>query len=352
MIAKDERIAFYVKCRPQNADAIDLVKKVKRVFIGYPAWRKNWSWNAKDVKRALIDISISEPDWDHKLIDKKQSASIRQINTNRNLVRDISEGSMVAIPRPGEGICWLARTTGTFELVNEIPWADYYLQLREDQELDSAIEDAPLYLADVVQSWPVTQLRKVPFPTIPGWIVYRLLSRNTIGRIYDRPDDARRAVDVLDELYRRVYVYDFHPTSSVSKIKQRLLEWLSPASFEHLVVSVLQLDQPHLKWIHTGGSGDGGTDGIALDTVENRISAVVQCKWVYNGDPVTLGETLHKQIVKEWGQECQVYVATLYQRGAISNSTQNITHLDADFFAERLCKYRKNHPMAHSLSVR
>jgi hypothetical protein len=39
-----ERV-FFVKCRPQGADIIDLVLAEKRVFIGYPPWRRGVPYN-------------------------------------------------------------------------------------------------------------------------------------------------------------------------------------------------------------------------------------------------------------------------------------------------------------------
>ena len=47
-------------------------------------------------------------------------------------------------------------------------------------------------------------------------------------------------------------------TLDIEEIKRRLAEDLTPTSFEHLVVSLLQLEHPTETWQYTGGPGDGG----------------------------------------------------------------------------------------------
>jgi hypothetical protein len=73
------------------------------------------------------------------------------------------------------------------------------------------------------------------------------------------------------------------------------MDWVSPSAFEHLVVELLQLEAgPGIRWWHVGGSGDGGSDGLATDST--GVIAALQCKWMHNGDPVELGEALLKQM--------------------------------------------------------
>ena len=43
-----------------------------------------------------------------------------------------------------------------------------------------------------------------------------------------------------------------------NEVERRLVESVGPGTFEHLCVSLLQLEFPEEVWVHVGGSGDGG----------------------------------------------------------------------------------------------
>ena len=61
-------------------------------------------------------------------------------------------------------------------------------------------------------------------------------------------------------------------------IKRRLVDSLNPSSFEHLVVSLLQLENPSEIWQQCGGAGDGGIDGFGCNE-KDEIEAILQCKF-------------------------------------------------------------------------
>jgi hypothetical protein len=68
-------------------------------------------------------------------------------------------------------------------------------------------------------------------------------------------------------------------------VERRLMEDLTPTTFEHLVVSLLQLEHPNETWAQVGGSGDGGIDGVGADET-GHVTGLLQCKWQYwGGDP-------------------------------------------------------------------
>jgi len=151
----------------------------------------------------------------------------------------------------------------------------------------------------------------IAFPLLPRWITYSLLSRNTKGWLYDRPDRGRTALEVLDEIYRGRYAPDLSPTCDVQKIAGRMLDWLSPNAFEHLVCELLQLEQPQIRWWHVGGSGDGGADGLAVND-KGCLVAALQCKWKDAGDANALASNLKERVSSKWGKDVRAYIATLY----------------------------------------
>jgi hypothetical protein len=110
-----------------------LALKYKRVFIGYPAWRKGAPYNRHKTRKCLLDISVADSDW--RPAQLGVDASRKQITENRNFVRETSPGDFVALPRPGEGICYVGKVDKPFEIVNDPAWANEYLDLRIEQKL-------------------------------------------------------------------------------------------------------------------------------------------------------------------------------------------------------------------------
>lgn len=341
--------AFFVKCRPQEADIIDLLLRDKRVFVGYPAWRRNGQWDRHDIAKSLLDISV--PRWDPGQLDPKRvdRGYSRQVSLNRSFVLEVADGDMVVVPRPAEGICYISRVSGPFELVNDPPWAEGYLDLRRGSGLPC--DDERDHIADVVQSWPVEGWIAVPFVLLPRWISYRLLSRNTIGWIEDRPDGRERAADVLEQLHGGTFAPDLGPTTRVEDLEERLLRWISPTALEHLVVDLLQLEHPTQRWWHVGGSGDGGADGLGMDG-RGRVVAALTCKWKYDADPVGLGRELFEKMQDVWGEDARVYVAVLYNESDHAERCQGpVTVWHRRKLAELLLKHRSGCATARSLGL-
>lgn len=340
--------AFFVKCRPQDADIKPLVLTHCRVFIGYPPWRQGGHWNRHTIKQAILDLSDAH--WDASQLRADRGRSWRQqISQNRWFAQNIQAGDMVVVPRPGEGVCYISRVTGGFELVNDPPWADQYLDLRRKSGLQCSNEAD--HIADVVQSWPVDNWKKVPFAYLPRWISYRLLSRTTIGLIEDRPDGQQGAADILEQLYNGTFVPNVSSTSSLAEVEARLLDWVSPSTFEHLVVELLQLEHPQMRWLHVGGSGDGGADGLGMDNQGNVVAAVT-CKWKYSFDPFRLGMDLLQQISGVWGNNLRVYVAVLYNNGhPVGSGSPNVTAMNRTTIAQLLLKHRAGCAISRSLGI-
>ena len=124
-------------------------------------------------------------------------------------------------------------------------------------------------------------------------------------------------------------------TTNISKIEQRLVSAIGPNEFEHLVVALLQLEQPYLIWRHVGGSGDGGVDGLGLEA-NGTLCAILQCKW--NGgspDP------------EHWQRE--YYFASLLEEPLPDDSSVHIW--DRCKIAELVKKHAQRLPWALSMRI-
>ena len=108
--------------------------------------------------------------------------------------------------------------------------------------------------------------------------------------------------EVAQSMYKGSWFIDLNPTLDFKEIERRLIRWLTPRSFEHLAVNLLQLEHPNEQWLHVGGSGDGGADGLAFKN--GRTTSVLQCKWRYIGDFEKLASCLKQDGLK-------VFVAAL-----------------------------------------
>lgn len=141
--------SFYVKCRPKECDAANIALESRRVFIGYPAWIKGRVWDRHNVRGSLADLSVPDRIW--KSIELNVPPSFRpRITMNRGFAKKVLPGSMVVIPRPGEGVCHIGRVSIGFELIDDPSWGDDYLELRRQSGLD--VSNIRSHIGDVVQS--------------------------------------------------------------------------------------------------------------------------------------------------------------------------------------------------------
>lgn len=171
-----EKLVFYVKCRPRGVDMWTLAQSYKRVFIGYPPWRlfDEQPATRSEWPRTIQDISST--DFDYAAI--RHQSWRPTITANRNLSLRVGPGSIVLVPRPGEGVCHVGRVAGPFNISSEEDYVADALAYK-DQRYES---DLDLW-GDVAQTWPVEGWVTVPFAYLPGWIRYRLLSQNTVGEV-------------------------------------------------------------------------------------------------------------------------------------------------------------------------
>ena len=324
------KTVFFSRNKPQDSDVIDICERYNRTFIGYPAWHEGCS----DLARDMIDLS-SFTCWDE--IEEELSEECRErdykkeIKTNWNLVREIDGGCITLIPRPDRGLVYTGIVEKFFFEGNP-EWADEYLELRREQSLETEPEIS--HLGDVAQGWKVDQWRKIPFPAFPVWIRKSFFGRSRMARIHSLGFGNPHEVigGLIDNPQRPIP----ERTTEIPEIERRLAWNIGPYVFEHLVVALLQLEQPDRVWHHVGGSGDGGVDGMGW-SANGEPCALVQCKW-NGGDP---------EIPRGWERE--FYFATLLEEPYQGNDS--IHFWNRRKIAELVKKHARRLPWALAMRI-
>lgn len=272
-------MVFFVRNKPQDADIIELNLKIKRVFVGYPPFKKGRKFNENNIKSCTYDLSNDSFTKD----DIVDSRFYRHISNYTRLVKETVKDSFVIIPRPERG-CYYIGKIKKFELVDNPDWIDDYKKIRIEQKLNWEEKEVghQYHVGDIIQSWIVEEFKPVSPFKFPAWIRHSLFGRSTIGRIKDL-DNNNQVYDIISRLYsgKDINVVD-------KSTKDKLLYFLSPETFEHFICNLLLLEYKtdNQIWVHIGGSGDGGIDCIGFDKKSREVVGIAQCK-------------LKKQSVKE-----------------------------------------------------
>lgn len=330
-----QKITFFSRCKPQRVDALKIALDNQRIFIGYPLGVRGAKYAPRNLKSCVVDLLSDNDTWlaAHLASDRR-----KEYNGNRNLVRKVVDGSIAMIPRPEHGVVYCGRVVGDFELVDNPAWYDAYMAIRGDTDTDET-----WHSADIGQCWRVDDFKPLPISRIPGWIRRSLYGRSTYGVIH--PDsacgDPTPVMQMLLEGRNRV-VHEW--TLDLSQIIRRLLEDSTPTVFEHLVVSLLQLEYPDETWIQVGGVGDGGVDGVGFDASGN-VCGLLQCKWQYWGEEVFTGT----EPASATPRPIRHYLAVLRDDSGKLNRSNNF--LNAQRVAELLAKHHARLPLAVSLRI-
>jgi hypothetical protein len=330
-----EPIVFFSRCKPQDVDAIDIVLSENRLFIGWPMRRAGAPYDRRNLRACVVDPSCGDDEWAnaHAASDKS-----RQFNQNRNLVRKVTIGSIAMVPRPDFGVIYCGRITSKFELVNSPPWYERYMQIRGDTDGERF-----WHAADVAQCWTVDRFKPIPVPRVPQWIRRSLFGRSTYGVIH--PDDI--CGDPYEVISRIIETDDFEQrlwTLDLAVIEMRMLTDLSPTTFEHLLVALLQLEHPNEVWSQVGGSGDGGIDGVGADA-NGEVAGLLQCKWQFWGQPTFPTETVWRARARPYRR----YLAALrYPEGVVP---QGCEFLSRSKIAELVAKHYARLPQALSMRI-
>ena len=348
-------IAFFCRAKPQGADAFEIFKMAKRVFIGYPFWKEEMYDDnyPEQLKFCMINpTQYTDEEWKEL---KNRNNYIAKFTENRNFIGNVTKGSIVVIPRPEFGDVHIARIKSKFHIVNSPCWREEYLELRLQQGLhknemknhqDMSVVDCENCLTgDVAQGWEVDEYKSVTLAFIPGWIRHSLFGRSTYGQIREKhPLDSKlTSHELLTEIYCGTCPSEFKWSCDLEEIKRRLVDSsLNSHSLEVLVVSLLQLDNPKISWHHTGGIGDGGIDGFASDE-KGKTVGVMQAKY-------------HAYCYPEFSDKIDSgirrFAAVFLSMDIYSKpSMDNTTYIDLDWIAKRVQRYWKFLPIALSLRI-
>lgn len=331
-----EPIAFFCRARPQGADAWPIFDTARCVFIGYPIARAGAEYNPQSLSSCLINPNYEEWEEVSPLVNEWR----REYSTNRNLIRKVRTGSIVLVPRPSLGVVFISRITGEFEIFDNPPWRSDYLKLRREQGLDDD-DDGCWHTADVGQGWRVEPYRRVALSRIPGWIRTSLFGRSTYGVLRPHPLTAASAHSVLEPLLDRRTANVDDWTLDIGEVKLRLLDQLTASSFEHLVVSLLQLDHPHERWTHTGGAGDGGVDGLGTSDAGETVG-LLQCKFWSDTAP-------DFDLDGNDAKPPRIYSAVLLPEQPAPPS--HATLLDLAWISERVVRHWRDLPQARAMRI-
>ena len=273
--ATENPIAFFCRAKPQNADALRICMEAKRIFIGYPLLRRGDRYDPSALGRCLVNPTCSDEEWRREIARR---GSTRSFNRNRNFIPLVTRGSIVVIPRPEHGAVYVGRICGPFEIVDSPPWTDAYLALRAEQRVCTDDERSH-HIADVAQGWPVDEYKRRDLSLLPGWLRNSMFGRSMFGQFKDHPIDSNEvsAYQALSQILDGRSIIQTWWTLEPDEIKRRLVDTLNPSAFEHLVVSLLQLENPNEIWHQTGGPGDGGVDGIGSNE-DGEIVGLMQAK--------------------------------------------------------------------------
>lgn len=301
-----------------------LLRRWNRVFVGYPPWS-----SADPDDDRILDISAAG-------FDPKRGfpeAGRHHAATNAGLARDVVPGSYVLVPRPGEGQCHIGLVDRRFELFLDDAYIQEATSVARSKGHGGSDRDI---MGDVVQTWPVRAWQTVEFVHLPGWVRSSLRTSNTAGRIH-HPD----AWELVDQLFRkRTLGLSLDPTDDPDEILKRMRLFLTPTAFEHLVVSLLQLDNHQERWFHTGGPGDGGVDGQAVDRA-GKFVAKLQCKLVWDGSRLDFAPQ----------SGVRTYLAYLELRAGTRPESPGLTILSGLDVAHSLLRHKDRCPEAIALGI-
>lgn len=223
-------IVFFCRCRPQDADPIEIVLGERRIFIGWPAWRPGRAYRRGHLRDAIVDLSCSEQEW--QSVFPRLGKDRRHYTQNRNLVAKVTPGSIVLVPRASRGVVFAGRISGSFQLINNPPWSTEYLQLRRSQGL--TVDEESSHVADVAQTWQVDRFRPLPLPLVPAWIRASLFGRSTYGEIRGIDALALQPFEILEGIIERPERVVRPWTADRDEVERRLVADVGPSTFEHL----------------------------------------------------------------------------------------------------------------------
>jgi hypothetical protein len=108
-------------------------------------------------------------------------------------------------------------------------------------------------------------------------------------------------------------------------------------------VALLQLEHPEEVWVHVGGSGDGGLDGIGAGS-GGEVVGQLQCKWRYDGSDVEIADPNFS------GSVSQVLAALIHPEKVAER--EGIEFWSRRKIAALVIKHAARLPIAQSLRIK
>ena len=334
---QEKKIAWFNRAKPLGANAFEIFQQASRVFIGYPLIKEDVNFAPHALRSCLVDPTCPD-EWECYKPSGRKGGMYTRI---RNFIPCVTKGSIVVIPRAEEGAIYVGRINGLFEIVNSPNWGKDYRKLRKKQKLKWKYKN----IAQVAQGWPVDEYKRFPLSVIPGWMRRSMFGRSTFGRFEDcHPLDAdTTAWAVLDQILKGQYQVSASWTCDLVEIKRRLVDTMTANAFEHLVVSLLQLEHPNEIWHQTGGPGDGGIDGLGSGE-NSKVVGLMQAKLYDDGrQPLNLGKLGRQRSLRR-------YAAILVQERR-NPPTDGTVLLDLEWIADAVRRHWQALPQACAMRV-
>lgn len=180
--------------------------------------------------------------------------------------------------------------------------------------------------------------RRIDLVRLPGWMRRSLFGRSTYNELSSHPlDRDLTAHVVLDRILAGAYTIDMSWSLNFEVVKRRIVDTVSnPCEFENLVVALLQLDYPREIWQHTGGSGDGGIDGLGSNEA-GEVVAVMQAKYHATTAP-RLGNVNPDRPLRRY--------AAVFLPENRKERTDETCLLDLDWITRAVCRHWQRLPFA------
>ena len=346
---QEKKIAWFNRAKPLGKDALEIFQQASHVFIGYPLRKNGVRFDPHALLSCLVDPTCSAATW-NRYCPSGQAG--KMYNKNRNFIPCVTKGSIVAIPRTEEGAIYVGRINGPFKIVDSPNWGGDYRRLRESQGCEWRYDD----IAQVAQGWSVNEYKRFPLLLLPVWMhqsIIGLRGQGTFDKFGDNPiDNNTTAWGVLDQILKGDYKFPnkFPPSSwtlDIAEIKRRLVDTMTPYAFENLVVSLLQLEDQNEIWYQTGGSGDGGIDGLGIDA-NGVVVGLMQAK-LYYSSPLNLGKLNLGNLADK--QKLRRYAAILVPEEPTRPTDGRTELLDMEWIASAVHRHWRKLPQACAMRV-
>lgn len=320
-----------------KVDMFDVALEHSCAFLGYPAIVNGGHGEISTLEELVVPFNASPTEWE--CYKREQTANSSKTQEHRNKCCELLPGrSFLLMPRLSDGKVYIGTYTH-FAFHEEPAWQDIFWERYEAAEKKPEDRDPKLKaIASVCQTLQVDKWTPVPFVRIPAWIRAQCFGQS--GAAWIKSIDERSVANDLGRARLGNTILPMDNTNDTTEVAKRLLEMVTPEPFEHLMVALLQLENPEQTWLQVGGAGDGGVDGIGF-LPDGTLAGVLQCKWQYDGS----------QIVAENLASVPIHLAYLLGPKSFDSSNSNVISYDLLAIAKLVVKHSEGLPLATTLKV-